>query len=205
MWSLPASSVVIAGCFICFETTAVGFRRPAPELAWAGAAVVRDSRLVGTAVVTGEVTAPYTPGLLALREGPLLESVVRALPIVPDVLLIDATGRDHPRRAGLALHLGAALDLPTIGVTQRTLLAKGDPPEGQKGSHSPLFFDEEVVGCWLRTRTGARPLAVHLGWCTDLRTAVAVVGLSLARARTPEPLRRARELARNARALAEKR
>jgi deoxyribonuclease V len=203
-WSIPAASVAIAGCFICFETAAVAFRKPAPELAWAGAAVVRDGKLVATSVVTADVTAPYTPGLLALREGALLESAVRALPFVPDVLLVDATGRDHPRRAGLALHLGAVIGLPTVGVTQRALLAKGEPPEEQKGSQSPIFLDGQVVGCWLRSRTGARPVAVHPGWRTDLRTAVAVVGLSLSRARTPEPLRRAREIARNARALASK-
>ncbi|HEY8236284.1 MAG TPA: endonuclease V, partial [Gaiellaceae bacterium] len=70
----------------------------------------------------------YEPGLLALREGPVLETAVRALTARPDALLVDATGRDHPRRAGLALQLGAILDLPSVGVTHRPLLADGDWP-----------------------------------------------------------------------------
>lgn len=203
-WSLPDAPVAIAGCFVCFERGDSPRAGLAGERVWAGAAVVREGSVTGTSTIAAEVSDPYVSGLLALREGALLESLVRALPVTPDVLLVDATGRDHPRRAGLAVHLGAVLDLPTIGVTHRTLLAKGEPPGEQKGSQSPLFLDFDVVGCWLRTRTGARPLAVHLGWRTDLQTAVAAVGLSLSRARTPEPLRRARELARNARALAAK-
>jgi deoxyribonuclease V len=199
-WAIPDAPVAIAACFVCFEAGDSPCAGLSGERTWAAAAVVREGTLIGKSTIATEVTAPYVSGLLALREGALLESLVRALPVRPDVLLVDATGRDHPRRAGLALHLGAVLDLPTVGVTHRTLLAKGEPPSEEKGSQSPLLLDGEIVGCWLRTRTGARPLAIHLGWRTDLQTAVAVVGLSLGRARTPEPLRRARELARNARA-----
>jgi deoxyribonuclease V len=86
--------------------------------------------------VEGEAGAPYEPGLLALRGGPLLEAAVRALKNLPDVLLIDGTGRDHPRRAGIALHLGAVLDLPTVGVTHRALLASGEWPPDESGVRS---------------------------------------------------------------------
>jgi deoxyribonuclease V len=89
--------------------------------AWAAAAVVRNGRVVAEAVVLGSAGAPYEAGLLALREGPALEAAVRDLELMPDMLLVDATGRDHPRRAGMALHLGAVLDLPTVGVTHRPL------------------------------------------------------------------------------------
>jgi deoxyribonuclease V len=124
----------------------------------------------------------------------------RALPARPDVLLVDATGRDHPRRAGLALHLGAALDLPTVGVTHRPLHAEGTWPEADRGAHAPLVLEGEEVGAWLRVAARRRPLAVHAGWRTDVATAVAVVLHATGRARTPEPLRRARRAARVARA-----
>ena len=88
------------------------------------AALMRGSRqLIEAAVARGEAGAPYEPGLLALHEGPLLEAAVRALRTEAEVIIANATGRDHPRAAGLALHLGAALDLPSIGVTDRPLLA----------------------------------------------------------------------------------
>lgn len=147
----------------------------------------------------GAAGAPYEPGLLALREGAQLEAAVRGLPQPPDVLLVDGTGRDHPRRAGLALHLGAVLGLPTIGVTHRPLVAAGDWPPDERGARRPLLLDGELVGYWLRTREGTRPLAVHAAWRTDADTAAEVV-LAVSRVRTPEPLRDARRRAREARA-----
>jgi deoxyribonuclease V len=188
-------SAVVGGCFVCFPRgeTGPGARG---DPAWAAAAL-RDGP---PAVVVGEAGAPYVPGLLALREGPLLEAAVRALPARPAVLLVDATGRDHPRRAGLATSLGAVLDLPTVGVTHRPLLAIGDWPRPERGATSPLRIEDETVGCWLRVRARARPLAVHPAWRTDLDTAIEVVLAATDRVRTPEPLRRARTAARRARA-----
>lgn len=142
------------------------------------------------------------PTLLALREGPLLEQAVRALEIVPEVLVVNATGRDHPRRAGLALQLGAMLGLPTVGVTTRPLLAQGAWPPDRRGASGPLLVGGELVGCWVRTRAGARPVAVHAAWQTDAQAAVQVVLAATRRVRTPEPLRRARTLARTSRARA---
>jgi deoxyribonuclease V len=197
-WRPPPSPLAVAGCFVCFERGRVGPGAPG-DPGWAAAALVDDDRTL-VAVVTGRASAPYLPGLLALREGPLLEAAVRRLPARPDVLLVNATGRDHPLRAGLALHLGARLDLPTVGVTARPLLAAGDWPADEPGATSPLRIDDEVVGCWLRLGRGVRPLAVHPGWRTDLETAVAVVRAAARRARTPEPLRQARRAAREARA-----
>jgi deoxyribonuclease V len=175
----------VGGCFAVFpdDGSAVA------------AAVVEDE----TATAVGEARAPYRPGLLALRAGPVLEAAVRALPEPPDVLIVDATGRDHPRRAGLAVQLGHVLDLPTIGVTHRTLLAGGDWPAAERGARSPLELDGEQVGAWLRIMPRARPIAVHAGWRTDAETAVEVVMSAASRVRTPEPLRQARRLARLAR------
>jgi deoxyribonuclease V len=115
-------------------------------------------------------------------------------------LLVDGTGRDHPRGAGLAVHLGAVLDLATVGVTHRPLMAAGDWPEDRRGATSPLLLDGAPVGMWLRTRAGARPLAVHPGWRTDLETSARIVEGAAAAHRTPEALRHARMLARTLRA-----
>jgi deoxyribonuclease V len=190
----PASGAIIGGCFVCSPRAKRGHGAAGDPL-WAAAAAAG-----ATAVVSAEAGAPYRPGLLALREGPALEAAVRELEQPPDVLLVDATGRDHPRRAGLALHLGAVLGMPTIGVTHRPLLATGPWPEDARGAKSPLELDGERVGAWLRTRAGARPVAVHAGWRTEVDLAVEVVLAASRGHRTPEPLRRARRLARLARA-----
>jgi deoxyribonuclease V len=161
--------------------------------------VVAGRDVLAQRVTLGAAGATYVPGLLALRAGPLMEQAVRALPTLPEVLLVDATGRDHPRGAGLAIHLGAQLGLPTVGVTHRPLLAAGEWPADRRGATSPLTLDGVTVASWMRTRAGVRPLVVHPGWRTDLAAALEVVARTTARHRTPEPLRRARRLARRAR------
>ena len=198
---IQGTPAAIGGCFVCFPR---GMAGPGArgDPGWAAAAVVRDGRVIATAGASAEAGAPYVPGLLALREGPLLEAAVRALDVPPDVLLVDATGRDHPRRAGMATSLGAALDLPTVGITHRPLLAEGAWPAPERGAGAPLRIGDEVVACWLRVRAGARPLAVHPAWRTDLDTAVAIALAATARVRTPSPLRAARRAARVARAAA---
>lgn len=199
-WEPSAARPLVGACYVCFERGEAG-RGRAGESGWAAAVVMRGNRgLVESAVVVGAAGAPYEPGLLALREGPLLEAALRALTERPEVLLCNATGRDHPRGAGLALQLGAELDLPSVGVTDRALLAEGREPGAERGCTSPALLDDVEVARLLRTRTGARPVVVHPGWRTDLDTATAVVVASTRRARTPEPLRRARALARHARA-----
>jgi deoxyribonuclease V len=145
------------------------------------------------------VTALYEPGLLALREGALLEAAIRSLPELPDVVLVNATGRDHPRHAGLALHLGAVLGIPTIGVTNRPLCARGDEPDNIRGASSPLLLGDDLVGYWLRTKRGVRPVAVNVGWRTGPAVAMDIVIGAARRARTPQPLRVARMVARRAR------
>jgi deoxyribonuclease V len=143
-----------------------------------------DRDLAGTALARGRAGAAYLPGK-------------------PEVVIANASGRDHPRGAGLALHLGAALDLPSVGVTDRPLLASGTEPGARRGATSPLLLDGAEVARLVRTRAGARSLVVHPGWRTDLDTAVLVVLAAIRRARTPEPLRRARREARRARAAEE--
>lgn len=189
----------LGGCFVCFD---------AGDRPFAGAAVLAaDHRLIAaTSATAAPVTAPYVPGLLALRELPILVAVMAELEPRPPLLLVNATGRDHPRRAGLALHLGAVLDLPTIGVTHRPLLAADTPPRWDiagRGATEPIVVDGEAVADWVVTRTGCRAVVAHPGWCTDRATARAVVVAATgSKSRTPEPIRVARQSARTARARA---
>jgi deoxyribonuclease V len=168
----------------------------AGDVAWVAAIVSIEGRLVDSAVVERRLDAPYRPGLLALREGRALEEALRALRTVPDVLIVNATGRDHPRHAGLAIQLGAACGLPTIGVTDRPLVATDGEPDADRGASSELRLEGELVGYRLRTRPGARAVAVHAGWRVDPDTARSVVLSVSLGSRTPEPLRQARQLAR---------
>lgn len=198
----PEGEVRVGAVFVCFPRGEAGVGARG-DPGWAGAAVTAGREVVASVVVRGEAGAPYAPGRLAAREGPLLAAAVEALPVRPDVLLVNATGRDHPRRAGLALHLGWALDLPTVGVTHRPLDAAGPWPADARGALAVLLLDGETVGAWLRVERGVRPLAVHPGWRTDLDAAISAVLLATApdRARTPRALRAARQRAREARAL----
>lgn len=199
-WSAGEEPLVVGAAFVAFERGEQGPGHPG-DRAWVGAALVSErDGLVASVAVQGRAGAAYAPGLLAAREGPMLEAALRALPGWPDLLMVDATGRDHPRRAGLALHLGAVLDVPSVGVTHRPLLARGDPPPDEVGAASPLVLDGEEVGAWLCTARGVRPIAVHAAWRTSAEVAVDLVRRWCGRARTPEPLRQARVVARLARA-----
>lgn len=198
-WQPPDSGWSAAGCFVCF---ARGIPGPgaAGDPGWAAAALLRTDGTASVAVIRGRAGYQYVPGLLALREWSLLEETVRGLGERPDVLIVDATGRDHPRRAGLALHLGAVLDVPSVGATHRSLLAGGLIPPDEEGAASPLRLNDELVGYWVRTRRGVRPLAVHAAWRTSPEVAAAVVLALCKGSRAPEPLRLARRAAREARA-----
>lgn len=226
---LPPDRPVVGGCFVAFARGESGPGHPG-DRAWAAAVAWRadearrghgrrvDGHLrgvrVGTqprraddvlaqAVAAERVPAGYEPGLLALREGRVLASAVTALADLPDVLFVDATGVDHPRRAGLAVHLGAVVGVATVGVTQRPLVASGAPPSLQRGARAPLCVGDQRVGFWVCTRTGARPVVAHAGWRTSAETAAEMVlHASTEAARTPVPLQEARRVAREARALA---
>jgi deoxyribonuclease V len=199
-------SAAVAACWVCLP---LGLTGPGTghDPVWCATVVTRGGKVLEQRTADGIAGAPYVAGLMALRLGPLMDDAVRSLHLRPDVVMIDATAGDHPRHAGLALHLGSELDIASIGITHRPLVARGEWPEDSRGATSPLRFQAgtaappaPVVGCWLRTRAGTRPLAVHPGWRMDLATAVEVVMSMTGSHRTPEPLRRARELARRARA-----
>lgn len=202
-WSPPPPrGLLVAGVFVTFPTGASGPGH-AGDAAWAAAATERDGAPVEEVVARGVAGAPYRAGLLALREGALLEAALRTLAERPDLVLVDATGRDHPRRAGLAAHLGAVLALPTIGVTDRALAATAVTPGEERGASAPLLLDGETVGYAVRTRAGIRPLLAHAGWRTTPEQARDLLLALTPRWRTPRPLRAARTLARVARAAGE--
>jgi deoxyribonuclease V len=190
----PLGRFSVGACYVCFAQAQPG-RGQADDIGWAAAALGEE-----TAVTSAVSPEGYEAGMLALREGPLLEAAVRGLGNLPDVLLVDATGRDHPRRAGLALQLGAVLGVPTVGLTDRPLLSHGEEPEDVRGAASPLLIEEERVGYLLRTRAGARAICVHAAWRVGPEAALEVVLSVTAGMRTPEPLRTARSSARAARA-----
>lgn len=193
-----------AGVYVTYPSGVAG-PGEAGEPICAAAVLMRSGEVIADAVERGQTCGPYIGGLLALRCGPLLERSVRALPQRPDLLVVDATGRDHPRRAGLALHLGAALGVPTVGITNRALLAEAAPVADRRGAASALALNGELVGYAVRTAGGVNPVLAHAAWRTSpelaLRVALALTG----RYRTPEPLRRARTLARVARSTEESR
>lgn len=163
----------------------------------------RADDVLAQALLEARAPAPYRPGLLAARDGVVLAGVLAKLDVRPAVVLVDATGLDHPRQAGLAVHLGAVTGLPTVGVTRRPLVATGEKPELRRGAQNPLLVDGTCAAYWLCTRDGTQPLVAHAGWRTSPEDAVQVVlEATTPAARTPVPLQEARRVAREARSAA---
>lgn len=142
-------------------------------------------------VVSAEVSFPYIPGLLSFREAPVLIPVLEALVSKPDILLIDGQGIAHPRRFGIACHLGLLFDIPTIGCAKSRLVGDYDEPEVFRGSHTKLEHRGEVIGAALRSRDGTRPIFVSVGHKVDLESALRIVLACTPKYRVPEPTRRA--------------
>lgn len=140
------------------------------------------------------LTFPYIPGLLSFREAPTLLAALRKLDQKPDALMCDGQGVAHPRRLGIASHLGLVCGLPTIGCAKSRLCGEHDEPGCKRGSHSPLMDGAEQLGEVLRTQDGVRPVYVSPGhWC-DLTTALRLVLSCATRYRLPEPTRLADRL-----------
>ncbi|WP_240742225.1 endonuclease V [Micromonospora zingiberis] len=166
-----------------------------------GAAVVFDLRAgveVESAVVPGEVRFPYVPGLLAFREVPILLETLDRLGTVPEVVVCDGYGIAHPRRFGLACHLGVVTGLPTFGVAKTPFVADYAEPGVRRGDWSPLRDGDEVLGRVLRTQTGVKPVFVSVGHRTRLDQATALTLDLSPRYRLPEVIRRADFLSRQA-------
>lgn len=172
--------------------TDVSYDRGSPTLF--AAVVVMDARsleVVETAGVRRAASFPYVPGHLSFRELPPLLEAFAELACEPDLVLADGHGLAHPRRFGLACHLGVTLDLPTIGVAKSVLVGCFREPAARRGSHAPLVHDGEVVGEALRTRAGVAPVYVSIGHRVSLATARDWVLRLAPRWRLPEPARAA--------------
>jgi deoxyribonuclease V len=138
-----------------------------------------------------EVDFPYVPGLLGFREVPALLAAFERLSTRPDLVLVDGHGLAHPRRFGIACHLGVELDLPTIGCGKSLLVGEHREPGPRRGARTRLVHRDEVVGYALRTRERVKPLFVSIGHRTSLATAVRVVLACTRGFRLPEPIRAA--------------
>lgn len=154
--------------------------------------------MITYAVWRGPVEWPYVPGLLSFREIPALLRALEQLDSLPDLIMADAQGIAHPRRLGMAAHLGVLLDWPVIGVAKSRLTGDYLEPDDYPGAQSALMDDDERIGTVLRTRAGVKPLYVSVGNRVTLADAVNMTLACCTRYRLPEPTRQAHLLSRNA-------
>ncbi|WP_329132642.1 endonuclease V [Streptomyces sp. NBC_01476] len=198
----PAAPRTVAGLDVAYAGDGSG----TGDLVAAAVVVIDTATLavVECATATATTTFPYLPGLFAFRELPVLVEALRALRTTPELLLCDGHGLAHPRRFGLACHLGVLTGLPTAGVAKTPFTGRHDPAAlaDARGSWAGLTDNGETVGRALRTQSGVNPVYVSTGHLIDLPTATAHV-LSLAPAyRLPETTRLADRLSREALAAA---
>ncbi len=148
-----------------------------------------DLEQVETASAEKETRFPYIPGLLSFREAPACLAAIAQLTRMPDLFLVDAQGIAHPRRLGLASHLGLWLRRPTVGCAKSRLLGTFEPPGPKRGAHSLLWDKDEVIGAVVRTRTRVKPLFVSPGHLCTLDDAVRMTLACATQYRIPEPTR----------------
>ncbi len=140
-------------------------------------------------------TFPYIPGFLSFREILALLKAIEKLTIIPDIILCDGQGIAHPRRLGIASHLGVLIDIPTIGVAKSLLIGKHKEVPSEKGSWQTLIDKDEVIGAVLRSRTNVKPIYLSIGHKISLPTALDYVIACLTKYRLPETTRWADKLA----------
>jgi deoxyribonuclease V len=151
------------------------------------------------AVAESPVRFPYVPGLLSFREIPALLAAIEQLDVLPDVILCDGHGIAHPRRFGLACHLGLWLGQPTVGCAKSLLYGQHADPALERGSVASLVGGEQGIGAVVRTRTNVKPVYVSVGHLISLSDAVEIVLNCASRYRLPEPLRAAHRMAKSGR------
>jgi deoxyribonuclease V len=148
-----------------------------------------DLAPVETRIAEGNLSFPYVPGLLTFREAPLILAAYEMLSVNPDLILVDGQGIAHPRRFGIASHLGLLLDKPTIGCAKSRLCGVHESPAEYAGSYTEIFDDEEVIGAAVRTKAGTKPIYVSIGHMSDLKTAIRLVLQCCRGYRLPQPTR----------------
>jgi deoxyribonuclease V len=154
-----------------------------------------DLQVVETTLARRPTTFPYIPGFLSFREIPAVLDALEKVKIMPNLILCDGQGIAHPRRLGIATHLGLLIDIPTIGVAKSLLIGKYEEVPETKGSWQPLIHKGETIGAVLRTRTGVKPLYISSGHRVSLPTAIDYVLRCITKYRLPETTRIADKLA----------
>lgn len=156
-----------------------------------------EMRLVKSLKVKRRTTFPYVPTLLTFREGPAVQECFRRLKTRPDLILFDGQGIAHPRKMGLATHMGILLKITSIGCAKSRLTGEFKQPKNRKGAFSYMRNNKgEVIGVALRTRKDVKPIYVSIGHMIDLKSAVKTVLACSPRYRIPEPLRAAHTLSK---------
>ncbi len=179
----------VAGVDVAFADRGATTCAAVVVMSWPGMEVVDEAR------AQRATSFPYVPGLLSFRELPAVLAAFEQLRARPDLLLCDGQGIAHPRRFGIACHLGVWLDLPAIGVGKSRLVGTFTEPGRARGERSPLMDGDELLGAVLRTRAGVKPLFVSPGHRVSIDTAVHWVLECAPRFRLPEPIRAADRLA----------
>jgi deoxyribonuclease V len=183
---------LVAGLDASYKRAAKQMRASVAVLAYP------DLEIVDQATHAQESPFPYVPGLLSFREVPALLRSLDKLETPPDLMLCDGHGQAHPRRFGLACHLGVLTDVPSVGVAKKRLVGEHEPVPDRRGAWSPLMEHGKRIGAVLRTRLGVKPVFVSVGHRICLETAIEVVLTCAPRYRLPETTRAAHRLATEA-------
>jgi deoxyribonuclease V len=186
---LPETVQYVAGVDMGFEADGTISRAAVAVLSFP------DLQVVETTLAYRPTTFPYIPGFLSFREIPAVLDALAKVTIIPDLILCDGQGIAHPRRLGIASHLGLLIDIPTIGAAKSLLIGKYDEVGETKGSWQPLIHKGETIGAVLRTRTGVKPLYISSGHRISLPTAIDYVLRCTTKYRLPETTRIADKLA----------
>lgn len=179
----------VAGIDVGFEKNGTVTRAAAAVLSFPGL------ELADYAIARLPTGFPYVPGLLSFREVPAVMAALAKLKIAPGLLLCDGQGIAHPRRIGLASHIGLASGIPSIGVAKTRLIGTHREPPNRRGEWAALVDNDEVIGAVLRTRSGVKPVYVSVGHRVGLETAIGYVMACVTKYRLPETTRWAHRLA----------
>ena len=158
-----------------------------------------ETEVLSETVASADLSFPYIPGLLSFREAPAVLEAFAKLPDPPDAIIFDGHGLAHPRRFGLASHVGLLLDTPSIGCAKKKLVGEYREPGRKRGSRTRLVIDREPVGAVVRTRDGVKPVFVSPGHLSDIESAVGLVLQCCTRYRLPDPTRLAHHAVTRAR------
>jgi deoxyribonuclease V len=148
-----------------------------------------ELEVIDVQTASGHLEFPYIPGLLSFRELPLTLAACEKLPITPDIIIVDGQGIAHPRRFGLASHLGIIMNIPTIGCAKSRLCGSYTEPENESGNYSNLVDKNEIIGAVVRTKQGVKPVYVSIGHKISLDTAINWVVHCCRGYRLPQPTR----------------